>query len=131
MPATLDRDMLPRMGVFTCRGSLEVIAGREEGQSDGAESGWTKTVRDRLETVQMDGQVRQSVDRWRVVDGQVDYLLNCPRSYPARGFIPWMPLGSQSGCRTGHTSTRARPLRSACPRPPGRACPKAWGCQEG
>lgn len=65
----MDRDMLLRMGVFTCRGSVEVIARREEGQSDGAESSWTKRVRDRLEMVQMDGQVRQSVDRWRVVDG--------------------------------------------------------------
>lgn len=59
----MDRDVLPRRGVFTCRGSREVIAGREEGQSDGVEDGWAKRAKDRLETVQVDGEVRQSADR--------------------------------------------------------------------
>lgn len=38
MPATLDRDMLSRMGVLTCRGPPDIIAGRKEGHPGGQES---------------------------------------------------------------------------------------------
>lgn len=126
MPATLDRDVLPRRGVFTCRGSREVIAGREEGQTDGVENGWAKRAKDRLETVQVDGQVRQSADRWRVVDGQASRL-SSELSQELRSPGLYSLGGSEAANRVAGLAT---PLPGPAP-PPSPAGPKAWGCQEG
>lgn len=89
MPATLDRDMLSRMGVFTCKGSLEVIAGRK-GKGDVELGAWTKRARDRLE-MRMDGLGRQSTEgTWTGRPAS-----ESSRELLVRDFIPWVPPGSQ------------------------------------
>lgn len=60
------------------------------------------------------------------MDKQVDCLLNCPRSYAARGFILWVALRQPIGLQDWPHLYQDPP-----PPPPSPAGPKAWGCQEG
>lgn len=82
--------------------------------------GWTKRARSRLELVSMDGLGRQSADRGRV-DGPVDCLPNCLRSYSSGTLFP--------GCL--RAANRASGPATPPQDPPSGLRPRGQGSLEG